>query len=173
MISNIHTHHVHHPQLNMLPLFSLSWRGIGTLASSSPKASKGVKKSKKDDEDKIELSYQQKLKLHYEAEEAKALFSAATREKVTYYTSVINAVALPLTIFRPNKPCDLALSLSIPIHAHVGLTHVIEDYTPNPKLRWLFKKMLLGTTAASLVCSVHFCHKNIGFGRAIRKFWEI
>lgn len=132
-----------------------------------------VKKTKRSEEDKIELSSQQKLQQHYEAEEAKALFSARTREKTTYYTSVINAVALPLTIIKPNKTTDLILALSIPIHAHVGLTHVIEDYTPNPKLRWFFKKMLLGTSVTSLVCSVHFCSRNIGFGRAIRKFWEI
>ena len=172
MICQAYHHQLPFPS-SLFSSSSFGWGRKGMLTGPTPKQSKGTTKSKKEDDEKIELSYQQKLKLHYEAEEAKALFSAATREKTTYYTSLINAVALPLTILKPNKPCDLALSLSIPLHAHVGMTHVIEDYVPDPKLRWLFKKMLLGTSAASLVCSVHFCHKNIGFGRAIRRFWEI
>lgn len=130
-------------------------------------------KEKAVEEEKIVLSHQQKLQQHYKAKEAKALFSATTRERTTYYTSVLNAVALPATILWPNRTCDLVLALSIPVHAHVGLTHVIEDYVPDPRLRSALKRMLLGTSLAAIACSVHFCSKNIGFGRAIRRFWEI
>lgn len=147
---------------------------FATRFATCPAQKSDVHKAKRPEkEDKIVLSQQQKLQLHYETLEEKAFFSAAAREKTTFYTSVINAIFLPATIIVPNKSCDYILSLSIPIHAHVGMTHVVEDYVSNPKLRWLLKKMLLGTSVASVVCSLHFCTKNIGFGRAIREFWRL
>ena len=53
----------------------------------------------------------------------------------------------------PSRVADTALGVVIPLHAHLGMTSVIEDYVNHRKTRTALKTALSFLTAATIVCA--------------------
>uniref|UniRef100_F0WYT9 Succinate dehydrogenase [ubiquinone] cytochrome b small subunit n=1 Tax=Albugo laibachii Nc14 TaxID=890382 RepID=F0WYT9_9STRA len=95
--------------------------------------------------------------------------------KLYHFTSVgllaVTPCAFALSPSTLSMPLDWAMSILIPVHAHIGMNNVISDYIPKPqqpviRLAWL--------GAAGLMCLglIRLNVEGPGITETIKTFWR-
>lgn len=59
----------------------------------------------------------------------------AGKHRLYHYTSIGLVTLIPIALVAPSSvvlPVDLALGFLLPIHAHIGMAHIVEDYVLPP-----------------------------------------
>lgn len=154
---------------------------------------------------------------YYERERARALLTPRGLRRATFGTSLLALGLLPCLCHRgicthtcththqhqhtdcvlraPSRVADTALGLVLPLHAHLGMTSVIEDYATHRPTRTALKTALGLCTAATtvslsqhrtsprlLACSrstmaqavgLNFNINGLGIGSALRHVWAL
>jgi len=95
--------------------------------------------------------------------------------EIYHYSHVLLAGLIPVAfVLSPsflNYPVDLALGLAIPVHMHLGMVQVIEDYVPQP----VQNLSILGMLVLSLLTGLGLLKINLcGFGitESFKSLWR-
>lgn len=75
----------------------------------------------------------------------------------------------------PSNALDVALSVVLPLHCHIGFQTIIDDYLPKRKFGAVFnvaKGSLLVATALTLYGAYKFNTENVGISEAISQLWK-
>ncbi len=88
-----------------------------------------------------------------------------------YALAGLAPIALILSPSSLNFPVDLALSVIIPYHSHVGLNYVISDYVPQ-SLRSLARSGLLGITLVTIGGLLMLNIEGPGLTQSVKGLWQ-
>jgi succinate dehydrogenase hydrophobic anchor subunit len=84
-------------------------------------------------------------------------------------------VLVPTAFFFPvpavQALANYGLAVVIPVHAQIGVSHVINDYVPR-NLQGLAQKALLFLTIISTLGLIRLAHDGVGFSGAIKRLWS-
>ena len=70
-----------------------------------------------------------------------------------------------------NYPIDLALAVTIPLHAHIGMNWLISDYVP-PSSRKVSRFVLAGLTAATVAGLLKLNYDGPGITESVKGLWR-
>lgn len=73
----------------------------------------------------------------------------------------------------PSRVADTALGIVLPLHAHLGMSSVIEDYATHRPTRTALKTALALCTAATTAVGLNFNINGLGMGSALRHVWSL
>lgn len=74
----------------------------------------------------------------------------------------------------PSNTLDVALAIILPLHSHIGLQTIVDDYLPKRKFGIGYnvaKGSLLLATGLAFYGAYRFNTENIGLSQAIKELW--
>jgi succinate dehydrogenase (ubiquinone) membrane anchor subunit len=84
----------------------------------------------------------------------------------------LTPVALALSPSLLNFPVDLALGIVLPIHAHIGMQGVVEDYVPRGTLRAGAKIGVAVLTVTTLLGLMKLNLCGPGLTESVKSLWR-
>jgi len=99
----------------------------------------------------------------------------ASIDQIFHWTSKSLAVGVPVAlILSPsflNFPVDLALGLIVPIHGHIGLVGIVQDYIPRPNQNLAILGLYLVTGISILgLLKINLC--GPGLTESLKSLWR-
>jgi hypothetical protein len=143
--------------------------------SPTPSADSGSSSPKKSPFDNLKLEGVDVSRVVQLSNEGIAKLQAASTEQLFHWTSYglagLTPVAFILSPSLLNFPVDFALGLLIPVHMHIGLVGVIEDYIPRPQqgLSRFVMAVLSVLTAIGLL-KINLC--GAGITESVKSVWR-
>jgi len=99
----------------------------------------------------------------------------ASEAELYHWSSIAVAASIPpallLSPWFLAVPFDLALGIAIPLHSHIGVTQIIEDYVPREN-QGLAKSALLVVTFITTIglLKINLCGK--GIAESFKSLWR-
>lgn len=100
--------------------------------------------------------------------------SSASLNRLYHGSGLVLAGLVPLAFISPSTitmPMDIAASILIPFHSHVGLNYVVSDYVPQAR-RPLARALVLAATIVATAGLLKLTFHGPGVTHTIKSLWE-